>query len=206
MRSALRWPSQGIGVHSTVGLLAIAALVAGCGGSFHASRSGARSGSTKQQEISFGSPAVSGSKKLIPVRYQCTGARIWLPLKWGAVPPHTGELVLYVGGYGSPRTLAPGRRLALITARSLVIGIKPSMHQLSAGGMPAGAHGLNRLGLPVCPPKHEGQEFVFRLYAISREQKINPDALKSQSPSELLTKISRETLAVGLFTARYGRT
>ncbi len=180
-----------------------AAALAGCGsgGSHHAGTS--TRARALEHEIAFGSPAVTGGKQ-IPGGYRCTEGRIWLPLRWGDVPAGTSELVLYVGDYGSRRAVAPGRSLALITARSLVIGIKPSLHSLAVGAPPKGTHELTRLGLPVCPPEQRGQEFVFRLYALPRRQRVDPDALARQSPSALMEAIGRKPLAIGLFTADSG--
>jgi phosphatidylethanolamine-binding protein (PEBP) family uncharacterized protein len=147
------------------------------------------------------SPVLDPSGR-IPAGYVCS-QNVWLPLRWGVTPPDTEELVLYVGGFGSPRNFDNGAKFTPLVAASLVVGLSPKLHSLSVGVLPAGTSRLVEAHVPVCPPRIAGREFVFRLFALPRAHYIDKSALRSESPYKLLKKLYREGLAEGEFTTSY---
>lgn len=153
------------------------------------------------REVSFSSPVLS-ARKVIPARFPCA-SKIWLPLHWGALPPDTGELVLYVGGLGAPRAVATGRRFTPFTGISVIVGLKATLRRLSVGGLPRGAVGVDEKGLPACPATLAGQRFVFTLFAIPRSRALLPH-LTGRTQSSILSKARADATGVGTFTATYG--
>jgi phosphatidylethanolamine-binding protein (PEBP) family uncharacterized protein len=179
---------------SVVSVCIVAVVFAGCGGT---------SGQSKKAKIAFQSPVlVSG--KAIPARYTCNAQKIWLPVQWGALPPHTAELVLYIGRYSNSGSVAAGKLVApTLIAQSLVIGLKPTLHGLAAGNPPKGAligyYEVKNKPASLCPPKGATQNFLFRLYALPAKLNIS----KGSQSGELLNKLSSEAAAVGVFAASY---
>jgi phosphatidylethanolamine-binding protein (PEBP) family uncharacterized protein len=170
--------------------------LAGCGGSSSTSQSSSTPASTGGQTTSAGTgtqtsggapggeqaPRTSESKEhlpkvtilmsspafgeggRIPARYTCDGADVSPPLRWSAVPHGTAELALFVLNLNSP----PGAAPLIYWA---VAGLHPTLHGISAGGLPAGAIvGRNSLGqsrYTICPAKSDGlQHYVVALLAL----------------------------------------
>jgi hypothetical protein len=184
-----------------IGLLVLVATLGGCGNARHFAHVVQRPSVTTKREIAFRSPALTAGK-VIPAGYTCT-QKIWLPLWWGTLPADTVELVLYFGGFGSPKAVAPGETFSPIVAAAGIVGLKPTPHRLSVGALPAGAFRVSEARVPNCPPRAVGGEFVIRLYALSRQQRIRRSSLSSESPRELLLKVSHRALGVGEFRASY---
>jgi hypothetical protein len=152
--------------------------------------------------ISFQSPALIAGR-VIPASYKC-GSKIWLPLRWGALPINTGELALYVGGLGAREVIGKGETRYPLVAATLVIGLSPSLRGLPVDRLPPGARLLTDSGIAECSPRLAGRKLVFRLFALSTADRIKLSTLKAESPRELLVRIGRDALATGRFTASYG--
>ncbi len=181
---------------------ALAIVPAGCGQSVDARVRSARTrAGAVQRELVFGSSSLT-SKGEIPARYECKPG-VWLPFRWGRLPAGTRELVLYAGALGPPKAVSAGRTYALIIARSLVVGLKPSWHELTPGKLPGRAHALAEASMPSCPSRDREREYVFRLYAMPRARQLDRGSPLPRSPSEWLSRESGRALAVGVFTARY---
>jgi phosphatidylethanolamine-binding protein (PEBP) family uncharacterized protein len=185
----------------TLGTLTLIVMLGGCADAHHPSTTAHRPPVIKQQEISLQSP-VLGAGTRIPVSYSCNEG-IWLPLRWGSLPADTRELVLYLGGYSAPRALSGGTTLSLITANSLIVGLKPTLHKLQVGELPAGARVLVEHGVPSCPPRLAGREMVFKLYALPHAERISSRSLSSGSLVELMSQIDRQALGAGILNAAY---
>jgi phosphatidylethanolamine-binding protein (PEBP) family uncharacterized protein len=174
---------------SAVSVCIVAVVSAGCGGA---------SAPAKKAKIAFQSPALVG-RKVIPARYTCNAQKIWLPVQWGALPPNTAELVLYVGRYSN----AGGKLAPRLIAQSLVVGLKPTLHGLAAGNPPKGAligyYEVGNKPSSICPPKGTTQSFLFRLYALTGKLNISGGS----QGSEFLNKLGSEAAAVGVFAASY---
>ncbi len=183
-------------------LLMLALTLGGCGAAHHSAATQQPPLTVTMQRIVFRSPALNASSP-IPAHYICSH-NIWLPLQWGALPSNTEELVLYTGGFGSPRNIAVGAKFTPLIAASLIIGLSPKLTGLPVGELPADTLRLVQTHVPVCPPRTGGREFVFKLFALSREQSISKSSLKYESPFRLLKRLYNEALAEGEFTTRYG--
>jgi phosphatidylethanolamine-binding protein (PEBP) family uncharacterized protein len=186
--------------------LALCSLLAACGGGRATSPSataGAKhSPVVARQVIKVGSPAlVAGG--IVPRPYTCA-QKIWLPLRWGAIPRNTGELVLYMGGFGKTRLLKPGVTLTPITSRIVVLGLKPTLHTLDIGPLPKHALGLTEAGVPMCPHRTSGEKLFFKLYALPRGQRVSLASVNTQSPINILNRVAHDALAIGELTATYG--
>ena len=152
---------------SAVSVCIVAVVFAGCSDT---------SAQSKKATIAFQSPVlVSG--KAIPARYTCNAQKIWLPVQWGALPPHTAELVLYIGRYSNAHTVVAGRLAPTLIAQSLVVGLKPTLHGLTTGDPPKGAligyYEVHNKPASLCPPKGTTQNFLFRLYALTNKLNIS---------------------------------
>jgi phosphatidylethanolamine-binding protein (PEBP) family uncharacterized protein len=144
------------------------------------------------------SPALGGgvlaTSRPIPRRYTCAGANVSLPLQWRSVPRGTRELGVFVlhhkkGGY---------------IVDWGVVGLKPTLHGLSAGRLPQGAIvGRNSSGqtrYSVCPPKGQEIEYGVFVHAFSRPLYARPGF----EPLALLGRTERASLSYGLtaFTSK----
>jgi phosphatidylethanolamine-binding protein (PEBP) family uncharacterized protein len=187
----------GIKISLVLSLLVLVFAVAGCGGTAAPSANSA-------PEIAFQSPVLTASK-VIPARYRCNANKIWLPVQWGALPAKTKELVIYVARYSDIKT-NPNGATARLLSQALIVGLKPTMHELRAGKLPHGAlvgeYVTGNEHVPICPPGRPAQGFVFRLYALPERLNIS----KGNHSGSLLTKLNGEALAAGTFTASYART
>lgn len=138
----------------------------------------------------------------IPRRYSCA-QKVWLPLRWGSLPSDTSEVVLYFGGYGTPRTVARGVRVRTLVAAWGVIGLPPSLHRLDVGPLPAHALALSSGRVPACPPDAPGQRIDFKLYALTAAHRVRLGALRGTSAAELLASIRDNARTWGEFDADY---
>jgi phosphatidylethanolamine-binding protein (PEBP) family uncharacterized protein len=144
-------------------LLAIA--LAGCGSS---DPNGTTSANTRPAAkapttILLSSPAIQAGK--LPARYTCDGADISPPLKWGTVPTGTKELVLFAVDVTSPES-----RLTGGTVEWTLAGVKPELHELAAGEVPAETNleqaSDGKRDYHVCPPKGQTHRYKFAVYAV----------------------------------------
>jgi hypothetical protein len=170
---------------------ALALALAGCGGG---------SNEPTSTRIAFTSPVLA-SGGVIPKRYQCA-PKIWLPLRWGNVPSSARELVLYFSSFGSPTIV--GNEITNAVSVAFIIGVHPAQHLLAYGHLPAGVYGLSAPGLPVCPSKTSGRQFVFRLFALPAGSQVTTASFRAKTPSRMLARLRDDAVGLGEFTARYG--
>jgi hypothetical protein len=188
-------------------VLGVALLIGGCGQGTSASPS---------EKISIESPAVAANGVISP-KVSCGQGTIWLPLKWGALPSGTRELVLY---FGWLRHGERGGRRRLAVPFGAVIGkIEPSLHGIAANTLPSDAT-WSYFTVNNCQPEREGQEYLVELFALDHAARAVPSPLnvgfvtgiteealgvgRFAGASGHETKLSEEALAVGHFTATYG--
>lgn len=147
---------------ASTALLTVVAL-AGCGGS----GSGATT-ARPPSAVALSSTAIQGGK--IPARYTCDGADIAPPLTWGAVPSTVKELVLLAIGVTAAH--------AVKSVEWAVAGIKPQLHGLAAGKLPAEAvleqASSGKRQYSICPPKGQAQLYEFVLYAMPGQITVGP--------------------------------
>jgi phosphatidylethanolamine-binding protein (PEBP) family uncharacterized protein len=160
----------------------------------------------REPEILFLSPALAAGR-VIPARYQCDESKVWIPLRWGALPADTKELVIYIARYGALVKNPNGGESARLLAQSLVVGLKPTLHGLAVGKLPSGVlvgtYNAGGTESQLCPrKKHVRQDFLFRLYALPNKQNITSGSKRG----EILDILNNEAVAAGAFTASYTRT
>jgi Raf kinase inhibitor-like YbhB/YbcL family protein len=138
--------------------------------SSQSSSTSARSSSSGETYSAPGSLALSSSgferNGAIPARYTCDGANVSPPLAWQNVPAHTAELVLFIIDDSSSTTTGG--------IRWVVAGIEPSLHEVKAGTVPAGAVvGRNTGGSigygGICPAHGKTDKIEFVLYALRKK-------------------------------------
>jgi phosphatidylethanolamine-binding protein (PEBP) family uncharacterized protein len=180
-----------VGMHrlATIGALVLIAGSTGCGAA-------AVGGATSVPKagggrvISLQSPVLTAGNT-IPARYSCSGSKVWLPLRWSAVPDDARELVLFIAGSNA---VGDGN-----IAGTFIIGLEPTLRALQVGVLPPGAHS----GYVVaCPPRVSNRKFYFTLYALSGADRINP--YRAQPRVGLLNTLQAVALAEGRLEARYG--
>jgi phosphatidylethanolamine-binding protein (PEBP) family uncharacterized protein len=170
-----------------------ALLLAGCG-----------SGSSTVKEptiLTVKSAAIDGAEKAIPARYTCDGGNVSPPLEWGAVPPGTHSLVLFVLGF----TPVPGASNYSVSVEWAVGGLNPELHKLAAGQLPAGAYeGLTsdkKRQYSLCPKKGALQHYQFEMYGLPAGAVLSPEFAGLPILSKLATNTSAHP---SIATARGG--
>jgi phosphatidylethanolamine-binding protein (PEBP) family uncharacterized protein len=171
----------------------------------------------KAVTIPFKSPALVGAS--LPARYTCDGKDISPPMEWGAVPPATKELAVFILG------LTPDRATGgySTSVEWSVAGVNPALHRLAAGKLPLGAHlgrdlSVSRKGkaktsraskpkhYSICPAKGTAQRYQFALYAIPPTIAIAPKFVGIQLLEAIADPESRyRAHAGGAFVASYKR-
>jgi phosphatidylethanolamine-binding protein (PEBP) family uncharacterized protein len=121
--------------------------------------------------IKLSSPVFSAGNK-IPARYTCDGADTSPPLRWGAVPPGTAELALFVLGND-------GEVAGKLPIYWAVAGLPATLRGISAGRLPPGAIvGRNSLGqsrYTICPARGQGlRHYAIGLLALPRSAAATP--------------------------------
>lgn len=190
-----------------LGALAVALILAGCG------QSSQENGST----IRFESPAVRADGVISP-SYRCGGGSIWLPLKWGSVPPDTKELVVYLGRFiGGAET---GSRRLRVPFGILITNIDPSTPGIPTNTLPPESVPVTYRTFNSCPPARKGQNVLLQLFALERPLQtpaspssdsvieLTEAALgidQSAATSKWVAELTEEALASSRFTATYGR-
>jgi phosphatidylethanolamine-binding protein (PEBP) family uncharacterized protein len=138
-------------------LTALAVTLAGCGGTTDPTPA------KTSARIALASPAITGAE--IPARYTCDGANIAPPLRWGAVPPAVGELVLFALGVPSGRA-----SIASAPIEWVIAGVNPQLHEIAAGALPPGAVLLEasdgKRHYSICPPKGHTERYAFAVFAV----------------------------------------
>jgi hypothetical protein len=209
----------------SAGALAVAALVAaGCGESGSGSdssqdrRSSTEERSTREDpaRIRFESAAVRADDVISP-RFECGGGSVWLPLRWGAVPPDTEELVVYLGRF-IPRKGADPRRLS-VPFGIFITKIDPSIRGIPTNTLPPESSYVTYKPFNSCPQGRRGQNILLRLFALERPvywRSLSSDAVIEFTESALgmgtsspavkwLAELSDQTLASSRIVATYGR-
>ncbi|MGA2454536.1 MAG: hypothetical protein ABSG93_13545 [Solirubrobacteraceae bacterium] len=178
----------------TAGAVLLSALVlAGCGGT----------SANDVAKIAFASPALVNGR--IPALYTCNGRNISPPLEWGAVPPGTGELAVFVLGF----TPNPGGKTYAATIEWAVARVNPALHKLAAGVLPAGAtvgrNSENKKRYSICPKNKKVIQYQFELYAVSASASIPANFVGFPIVAQLSNAkpSSGVTLGHGGFVASY---
>lgn len=128
--------------------------------------------STAEEKVPTIDLPLASSAKLNPIsaRYTCDGADTSLPISWSKVPPHTAEIEVFVFNF-----LPVGGKLFPDWA---VAGLKPSLHGLAAGQLPAGAivgrNGFGQTRYSICPAKGSTTRFAFLVYAVPHRIAVKP--------------------------------
>jgi hypothetical protein len=190
-----------------IGVLATGLLVCGCGQGSSASIS---------STIRFESPAVQSNGVISP-RVSCGAGTIWLPLKWGALPDGTKELVLYFGWF-KDGTGTGGQQIK-VPFGSVINKIEPSALGIAANTLPPESE-WQYFTLNNCQPEREGQNYLVELFALDHPQRAVPEPLNARfvtgiteealgtgrygGDSGSVTRLSEEALATGHFVATYG--
>jgi phosphatidylethanolamine-binding protein (PEBP) family uncharacterized protein len=158
--------------------------------------------------VRFRSAAITPDKGVptIPALYTCDGKNTPPPLEWGALPAHTGELVLFVLGLKP----LPGSKSVTISVEWALAGINPALHHLDSGQLPQAAHaGLNNnhtRSYSICPPRGETEQYQFELYGLPEGDAVPLKFNGLRILSQLVTA-KRGSLAIahGTFGAVYKR-
>lgn len=160
---------------------------------------------TSETKIEVKSAAVAGER--IPIRYTCDGQDVSPPIEWGAVPADIRQLALFLVGF----TPKPGTKTYRVSVKWAVAGVKPGLHRLAAGRLPAGAYlATDRSGrhLPysLCPSKGTSVHYQFELYGVPAAVRI-PARFSAAAVFRALTRPSGPTRANahGGFVALYTR-
>jgi phosphatidylethanolamine-binding protein (PEBP) family uncharacterized protein len=165
---------------------------------------------TLRNPFHLASPA-RGPDGVLGRQFRC-GSGAWLPLSWGDIPQGTAQLALYIGSYGAARQVAGGWRWRPINAAALIVGIPPRPERLPLGRLPRGAvelSGLPRGGLPgaktslpICPGDRALHRFVFRLYALGKQDEVVPATLGHVTAYIVLLHVVHSALSTVRLTAR----
>jgi phosphatidylethanolamine-binding protein (PEBP) family uncharacterized protein len=194
-----RSPRLGAAISSSV-VLVLALAFAGCGTSGGAATAGSR-----QPQIAFTSPSMNvgqtqGGGLTIPVRYTCDGADTTPSFRWGAVPPNTAQLALFLFRLGRSTPTGNGNVRVEIKLEWALAGLSPKLHEIRAGKLPRGAVSA-RKPYSICPPKGKAASYLFQLNALSR-----PLAVGSHfDANKLLQAVEAPTVGSGTFTSSYKR-
>jgi phosphatidylethanolamine-binding protein (PEBP) family uncharacterized protein len=145
-------------------------------------------------EILITSPAFANGHP-IPARYTCAGADVSPPLQWSRLPTGAKELFVIAldvrnGGHNS-----------VVWALG---GIHPSVGQIAAGAIPAGAVvGIERAGKAawggVCGAKGERHHIAFLVYALRSKLHLKPGF----NPLLIRRGLKSATISTGVTIASY---
>ena len=154
---------------------------------------------------------------MISPRVRCGSGTIWIPLKWGALPSGTKELVLYFGWFKEGAE-AGGKRV-VVPFGTVIREIKPSAHGIAANTLPEGSE-FSYFTINNCQPERKGQSYLVELFALDHPQLAVPGTLtrgfvngiteealglgRFAGDSEVETRLAEESLAIGHFVATYG--
>jgi hypothetical protein len=191
----------------TLGILAVAVAFSGCG-SAEPSTATARGG---DRVIRFESPAV-GQNGIIAPTTRCGSGSLWLPLKWGPLPPGTKELAIYIGRFRYENSR--GRLRLVVPFADLVYHIKPWQSGNAANTIPEGA-AWSFFGSLSCPPVRKGQKVLQEVFALNRTRyrreltqesatHLTEEALGMRPQGAAQTpSLGQDLIGIGRFTATY---
>jgi phosphatidylethanolamine-binding protein (PEBP) family uncharacterized protein len=119
------------------------------------------------------SPAFSTDH--LPARYTCDGQNVSPPLEWGAAPAGVGQFALFLVGF----TLNQATKSYEPSVEWAVAGLKPAIHRIAAGQLPAGAFlGLASDGqqqkYSICPAKGTKVHYQFEVYGVPGAVTVAP--------------------------------
>lgn len=182
------------------GLLALAAIAAGCGGDDD-------DGAAPPPDVTMerdGAAAIEvtssafADNEAIPVEFTCDGDGISPPLDLSELPDNAESLGLIVLDLD-----APGGGFLHWS----VYDVAPEVRSFEAGSAPEGAlQGENDTGTegygPPCPPEGDGSHrYVFTLSALGTSPGLNAGA----SPDQAVEAIDGAAIATGQLTGTYER-
>jgi phosphatidylethanolamine-binding protein (PEBP) family uncharacterized protein len=151
-------------------------------------------------DIYLASPAITQragvSANTIAREYTCHGANHSPPLRWHGIPSNTRELALFV--------MSVDPVAGKLFFDWAVGGLSPSIKELEAGKLPAGAvagrNGYGNTSYSICPSGGKQESYVFVLYALpsslSPKAGFDPMTLRKEA-----IHLSRHT---GLLVGNYG--
>ncbi len=180
----------------------MAFLLGGCGSN----------GTPETSTIHFKSPAV-GADGVIRADYECGAGTLWLPTKWGPIPPQTEELAVYIGRFKYKKV--DGEKKLVVPFADLISHIKPSVRHIAANTFPPGIS-WSALGSNSCPTARLGQNILMELFAFdqstsSRElnsrvaTRLTEEALSgSDAESRVPGRLTQDAAGRGQFIATYG--
>ncbi len=169
-----------------------------------AALSGCGSSTTPDVTIVFKSPAITHTA--IPARYTCDGQNIAPPLEWGTVSSNTRELAVFILGL-TPKRSGSGYN---VSVEWTVAGINPTLHHLTGGSLPPGAHvgrsKGNKKRYSICPARGSNKHYQFALYAVPTSVTV-PHGYVGLRLLQLIAnpESSNEADAGGAFVASYKR-
>jgi phosphatidylethanolamine-binding protein (PEBP) family uncharacterized protein len=168
------------------GLLLLGLFLAGCSNT----AKGPTQGGLAVIKLSVPSLSPHGQ---IPAEFTCDGRNVSLPLKWGAVPAGTREMVLVVANY----TFVKGRpKLEFVNWG--VAGVNPAAHTITAGTLPPGSvvarNGYRRADYSICPSRaHLTRNYAIQLFALSQ----NVTVKRGFNVEHLMKKLEEESVIKG---------
>lgn len=178
-------------------VLALAALLAACGGS--ESTPGVLERGIAAMEVT--SPAFQDGAS-IPLKHSCEGADISPPINMGTPPPQTRSLALIMDDPD-----APGGTFVHWVALNFDSG----RHELEEGlgkegdKVAEGLHGVNGFGKVgyggPCPPAGPAHTYRIMVYALDRELQLGAGA----TVTELLTAMRGNVLGLGQLEGTFAR-
>lgn len=184
----------------TLLLTALAALVlAGCGGGSEDGQTASRAKSSGA-DIALSGPAFSPAAEgvaTLPAAYTCDGSDSWPALQWRGVPAGTKELLLFA----MKSEPVKGKPFFDWAAAD----IDPQAQGISAGKLPpsavVGHNSYSQVGYSICPPKGQGETYIFALYALPK--RISPQT--GFDPAKLRQEALALSSKMGLLTVSYSR-
>lgn len=160
---------------------------------------------SRQAQIALTSPSMvngraPGQSQTIPVRYTCDGSNTTPAFRWGAVPPNTAQLVLFMFKLGRQTPTGNGRFRVEIDSEWAIADLPVGIHEVPAGKLPPGAVVAGKR-YSICPPKGKAASYLFQINALSRRLAVRPHF----SAVKLLQEVERPTVASGTFVSSYKR-
>ncbi len=158
-----------------LGLIAVALVLAGCGG--------ASSNRPTLSAIDLESSGLLANGEMKPST-RCGWGAIWIPLHWGKVPGNTKELVIYFARF--KLASEHGKQRVVVQFADLVSKVEPSEHRLVANVLPEGISWSN-FGTN-CVTARGGQHLLLEVFALNR---IGPRTITRAQA----TRLTEEALA-----------
>jgi hypothetical protein len=194
-------------------LLAALLVFAGCGGASSGNSATDPGAPSETSPIHFKSPGVRANR-LIRSNVNCGAGSLWLPLKWGPVPPGTKELAVYIGRFKYVE--AGGTRKLVVPFADLISHVNPSVRGIAANTIPEGA-AWSHFG-QNCLPVRRGQKILQEVFALDRTRPERPmkRGLAKRLTEEALAegkagagprspgRLTEDAAGIGRFTAIYG--